>query len=86
MVVASKPAEAGSPPNNEYFTLKGGEEGRPAFSVQGMQFQNAISADDIPTMTKLLKDGAVKAYGEMTTGRGWLQYAIALEKWNRADY
>ena len=46
------------------------------YSDEADQFRRAIEKGDTVTMRQLLDGGVVKAYGEMSTGRGWLQYAV----------
>lgn len=43
-------------------------------------FQAAIERGDTVAVERLLDSGAVKAYGELPTGRGWLQYAVLSER------
>ena len=39
-------------------------------------FEEALGRDDLATLKAILQAGEVKAYGELRTGRGYLQYAV----------
>ena len=45
-------------------------------TVATEEMRDAIRLDDDVRVLRLLDEGVVKAYGELTTGRGFLQYAV----------